>query len=289
MGDSDAWRGVEGPGGLSFLGHLADVDLFDVVCRMRNVGFFGTQPVGVYTVILVSGGGFLHRVHREESFVDTMSAVVVRPGDQLTVAHPAGFDDRSTVLQYAEEPYLDLAPGARQVSDDLFLRHRALVAACRRGLDPVELAERIDLLVHALAAPERSARRDGRTMRFGTRQVHRRMVDRTVEALGDGGYRRGLDELATIAGASRHHLSRVFQAVTGMTVTAYRNRLRVRAVLADIQQGAPNLRELAHAYGFADQAHLIRVVRGQFGRTPGEIRRLLNAGTAGDTAADACE
>lgn len=277
MSKRAAWRGVDGPGDIQFLGRVPGIELFDVTCHMRNVRWAGGEPMRVYTVMLVSGGGFLHRVEGQESFVDTLSAVIVRPGDEFAVAHPIGFDDSSTVLQYAEQPHLDLRPGARRVSDDLYLRHRSLVASCRRGTDSVELAERIDRLIAALAAPEREARRSSRTMRRGTDQSHRRLVDHAVEALVCDGFRHGLDDLASAAGTSRHHLSRVFHAVTGMTVTAYRNRLRVRAVLSDLQQGAPSLRELAHHYGFADQAHLIRVVRSQFGRTPGEIRRILHA------------
>jgi AraC-like DNA-binding protein len=107
--------------------------------------------------------------------------------------------------------------------------------------------------------------------------AHRRLVDRALEALLHEGYLTGLDDLATAVGASPHHLSRVFHGVTGTTLTAYRNRLRVRAVLADLQDGAENLRTLAAAYGFADQSHLIRVVRRHLGCTPSELRRLLRA------------
>jgi AraC-like DNA-binding protein len=53
--------------------------------------------------------------------------------------------------------------------------------------------------------------------------------------------------------------------------------LRVRAVLSDLQDGAANLRALAAEYGFADQAHLTRVVRRQLGRSPSEVRRLVTA------------
>jgi len=49
----------------------------------------------------------------------------------------------------------------------------------------------------------------------------------------------------------------------------------VRAVLSDLQDGATSLRVLAAEYGFADRAHLSRVVRRQLGRSPTEIRRLL--------------
>jgi AraC-like DNA-binding protein len=69
----------------------------------------------------------------------------------------------------------------------------------------------------------------------------------------------------------------VFRAVTGETLTAYRNRLRVRAVLTDVQDGAECLRTLAATYGFADQAHLVRVMRRYVGQPPARLRDALSA------------
>lgn len=89
------------------------------------------------------------------------------------------------------------------------------------------------------------------------------------------GFDCGLDEIAALVGASPHHLSRVFHRVTGTTLTAYRNRLRVRAVLADLQDGEDSLRALAAKYSFADQSHLTRVVRRQLGQAPSELRAIL--------------
>jgi len=59
----------------------------------------------------------------------------------------------------------------------------------------------------------------------------------------------------------------------GLTLTEYRNRLRVSEVLKDLQDGAENLRELAIRYGFADQAHMIRVVRRHHGAAPGTLQK----------------
>jgi AraC-like DNA-binding protein len=111
--------------------------------------------------------------------------------------------------------------------------------------------------------------------RAETIHAHRRLVDQAREALVRGRLAVGLEDLADAVGCSPHHLSRVFRRVTGEPLTAYRNRLRVRAVLSDLQDGASSLRVLAAEYGFADQAHLTRVVRRQLGRTPTELRRLV--------------
>jgi AraC-like DNA-binding protein len=85
----------------------------------------------------------------------------------------------------------------------------------------------------------------------------------------------GLTELARRLYCSPHHLSRVFRRVTGHTITFYRNELRVRAVLEDVSAGATNLRTLAAHYGFADQAHLGRVVRRHWHQSPAGLARIL--------------
>ena len=82
-------------------------------------------------------------------------------------------------------------------------------------------------------------------------------------------------ELARQAAVSPHHLSRVFKAETGETVSRYRNRLRVRLALERIAEGEACLARLAADLGFADQAHLARVVGNELGMPPSALRRRL--------------
>ncbi|MFG1881847.1 helix-turn-helix domain-containing protein [Micromonospora sp. NPDC049102] len=112
--------------------------------------------------------------------------------------------------------------------------------------------------------------------RPATLAAHRRLADRAREVLAHSDFTLGLGEVAREVGSSPHHLSRVFQRMTGSSLTAYRNRLRVRAVLDTPAEpdGRP-LGALAADYGFADQAHLTRVVREQVGHPPARLRRLL--------------
>ena len=132
------------------------------------------------------------------------------------------------------------------------------------GRDSGTVVKLSDELVEGMPLPHRELRLDDR-------------LDLRHRALLAGGLSLGLDTLAQAVGCSPHHLSRVFRAVTGEPLSTYRNRLRVRAVLSDVQDGAANLRSLAAEYGFADQAHLTRVVRRLLGRSPTEIRRLVTA------------
>jgi AraC-like DNA-binding protein len=60
-----------------------------------------------------------------------------------------------------------------------------------------------------------------------------------------------------------------------MTLTGYRNRVRVLQALEALEAGEPDLAALAARLGFADHAHLTRTVRAECGRPPRELRRLL--------------
>jgi AraC-like DNA-binding protein len=129
----------------------------------------------------------------------------------------------------------------------------------------------LDLAVDVLArsAPERVA-----SCRPATAAARRRVVTAAREALAESP-RTGVIELARRVAVSPHHLSRVFKAETGVTISRYRNRLRVRLALERLSEGQPCLARLAADLGFADQAHLARVVRRELGATPSSLRERL--------------
>jgi AraC-like DNA-binding protein len=143
------------------------------------------------------------------------------------------------------------------------------VATCRRGFDALAVAEQLHALLDRLAPRPATARP-------ATAVVHRRLVEEARAVLTDSGYAAGLTEIAVRINCSPHHLSRIFRSVTGETLTGYRNRMRIRAVLTDLDEGENCLRTLAARYGFADQSHLTRVVRRHLGQSPSEVRRLLD-------------
>ena len=86
---------------------------------------------------------------------------------------------------------------------------------------------------------------------------------------------RALPELARSLATSPHHLSRIFRALTGHTISRHRMRLRVRAALERMAGGERDLARLAAEVGFADQAHLTRVIRSDTGTTPSALRAAL--------------
>ncbi|MFF6792896.1 helix-turn-helix domain-containing protein [Streptomyces filamentosus] len=273
--------GRERRGALRGLISTTGITVRDILCHEDRTGFAGPGAADGHTVVLTRAGGYLRRIAGEEFFVDPGGGYLTRPGDELRVAHPIGPGDRSTEIRIGAGLFADRfdgPPPSRRftVTGATDVRHRALLAAARRGADPFELADRLHALLDGVAGSAGHWRADTGA-RPAAAAAHARLVRDTCAVLAGGpsGLRLSLDELARTVGASPHHLSRVFRAVTGTTVTRYRNDLRIRGVLHALEEGEDSLRVLSYAYGFADQAHLTRVCRSRTGHAPSAVRRFL--------------
>jgi len=234
-----------------------------------------------YAVILLRTGGFRREAEGQQSFVDPGGGYLSRHGVEERFAYPLGEVDVCTLIGLTAEAFAEHVEGVERqrewhlrTSSSFDLRHRELVAACRRGVDRFEATERVLLLLSEL--PPRTDRDATSDHRAATRAEHRRLAEAVQEALAGGHLTADLGELARLTGSSPHHLSRVFRRLTGRTITAYRNELRVRAVLEDLAQGATDVATLAATYGFADHAHLTRTVRRHVSDPPAVLRRKLS-------------
>jgi AraC family transcriptional regulator len=125
---------------------------------------------------------------------------------------------------------------------------------------------------------------------YSTRQALQRIVDVDSEmrhvshsrAVGDAihfiqeNYPRDiqLPDLARAVHVSAFHLSRLFKQATGLAPHQYLIQVRVNAAraLLDAGSGQRSLAEVASAVGFADQSHLTRHFKRQFGVTPKQVR-----------------
>ena len=255
----------------------------DVRCPGHGRGWSAGEPVTRFGVVFPRSGVFRRRVDGVESVIDTVSGYVQRPDSEQRIAHPSGGDRCTsiTMSSSALETLVgdDRVPGgggradvAMAIDPSVDLRHRALLARARRGAKSDELAERAmavlggvlaDLAPDAVEAgfPAGASRR-------------RRLVDEVRQALHEEPDL-GLTELARRVGLSPFHLSRIFKQACGLTISAYRVRLRVRRALERLGDGERDLARLAVDTGFADQAHLTRRVRSETGDTPGQLRALL--------------
>lgn len=71
------------------------------------------------------------------------------------------------------------------------------------------------------------------------------------------------------------YLARAFRRAEGCTMGEYRRRVRARKAASLLGKGRMALAEVAFVAGFADQSHLSRVFKAEFGVTPLRYQRLM--------------
>ncbi|MBH1937588.1 helix-turn-helix transcriptional regulator [Streptomyces sp. AV19] len=264
--------------------HLSTDDVFvaDVRCGDPPHGWSEVRPAAVFGLLLVRRGVVRGRIEGVEQLLDPTTVFVERLGSERQFAHPCcGVAYTEIVLS---EPSMAevlggdpvVPEGSAYTSTQVDVMHRLLLARIRAGDgDPFELAERTVELVSTVfgqLAPARVA--SGQPT---TAAARKQVVDDTREVLGKDPLI-GLEGLSRAVGCSPHHLSRVFSAITGTTLTHYRNRLRVAGAMDRLSEGETDLRLLANDLGFTDQAHMTHVVRKTAGLPPGRLRSLLGTG-----------
>jgi transcriptional regulator GlxA family with amidase domain len=80
---------------------------------------------------------------------------------------------------------------------------------------------------------------------------------------------KSIEAVAASVQMSKRHFLRVFKRATGTTPHNWRLVEKVRSSQRDLLKGNLSLNEIAHAYGFADQAHYSRVFKRIVGTSPG--------------------
>jgi AraC-like DNA-binding protein len=250
-----------------------------VTCRDDHANWSTEHPHDDVRVVLVHGGRFRRRVRGVDADLDPTVGYLGLPGEEERFAHPAGGD---TCTSISLTPALwraatGEAPGATRpavyVDARLELAHRRLLAAIRTADVDFAGAERLVTLIAGIArqviatpTPDGPpARPSDRALAATARELVR---DHHPQASG-------LLPLADLLGVSPYRLSRAFTRELGVSLTRYRNRVRVGDALDRLAAGETRLGILAADLGFADQAHLSRTVRAHCGHTPTALRRQL--------------
>jgi AraC-like DNA-binding protein len=233
-------------------------------------------------LVFVRRGYFRRSSELGDELLDPTLAYFTNPGEEQRVDHPHSHGDECTAVSldptlvaeiWGGDPELPSKPV--MVEPSLDVEQRLLVASPDEGEDPHERVERtIALFARALESADSRRVQAGRPATATQRRV---LVDSAREALAD---QPGtpLPALARELAVSPHHLSRIFRASTGRTISRHRMRLRARAALERLAGGEPDLARLAADLGFADQSHLSRVLRSETGRPPSVLRQLLSDG-----------
>ncbi|MCX2949685.1 helix-turn-helix transcriptional regulator [Lentzea sp. NEAU-D7] len=241
-----------------------------VDCRADHRGWSAEQPSADVRLVLVRSGGFRRRVRNGCTDLDRTLGYLGLPGEEEQFSHPAG-GDVCTSISLRPGLWRALAGDAPRfagpslyVDGRLDLAHRRLLAAARD--DGSE--ELVGLVAQAVRQVVTTRAPDG-----GGDEA---LVARARGVIGDDHpAASGLIPLAGLLGVSPYRLSRAFTRVLGVSLTRYRNGVRVSRALDRLEQGEPGLAALAADLGFADQAHLCRTVRDHLGHTPTALRRLL--------------
>ncbi|WP_454850953.1 helix-turn-helix domain-containing protein [Promicromonospora soli] len=252
-----------------------------VECKDDHRRWSTAEPVETFGLVLPRRGHFRLVNGGVEQSVDVTQGYAQVPGLDQRFAHPSG-GDVCTFVSVGATLWQEIV-GDRPASTTLRvdavseLAHRLLLRTAHDAADPAER------LVRTVAAAARSSASDGggaaRTP--AARASRTRLVARAREAvLDDVTASRDLVSLARALGVSPAHLSRVFHAETGCSLTRFRNRVRVSRVLARLEADDADLAAVAGDLGFADQAHLTRTVRATLGTTPARVRRALGAQAA---------
>lgn len=249
-----------------------------VTCQDDHAGWSPPESRTDHRIVLVRRGRFRRQASGVTETVDPTMAYLGVPDEEERFAHPAGGD---TCTSATVTPALwrslagDRVPARPAIYVDarLDLAHRRFVAASRSG--DVDYAAAEELLTLLAVAITRSV--------SGPTPATDRPVDRTLVAAAreavaaDHPAAGALLSLAGLLGVSPYRLSRAFTRELGVSLTAYRNRVRVGRLLARLSDGETSLSALAAELGFADQAHMTRIAGRYLGQTPASLRSTLLA------------
>jgi AraC-like DNA-binding protein len=251
------------------------ISVDDVACHHRQ-GRGEVELAQRHALVFVRRGHFTREADGAGAFFDPTTAYWMRPGQEQRFDHPTAHGDdctavlldRTLVRQLWGED-VQFPDGVLNVTPELDLRHRVLLARATAGAEGEELYEQALMLARSVL--ESSDTRLVPYARASTARAHRELAESAREALA-ADPRRPLVEIASDLAVSPDHLGRIFHRHTGHTLARQRTRLRVRAALERIAAGEANLARLALDVGLTDQSHLTRVVRQETNDTPGRLR-----------------
>jgi len=259
--------------------HLAKQTLFegplarvaDVTCGAPRSRAGTAEHSHAGELVLARRGVFV--VHRGGGAVvaDAATAVLLRPGDEYRVSHPADHGDRCTAIAFAPAVAEEAMPSVPHVvlRPQTQLRAALLAARIANGADPLEAEEGALLLLGAVA--------DDAGTGAPPAAPNRRVEDVRALLAGDPAAPWRLRDVAAAVHCSPFHLARQFRAATGETIARYTTRLRLALALERIAGGEDDLARLAHDVGFAHHSHFSARFRALFSRTPSEVRKILTA------------
>lgn len=240
-----------------------------VECADDHASWSAPEMTSATQIVLVQRGRFQLESRGRRVTVDPTTGYLQPPQHETRFAHPAG-GDMCTSITLPDDTLTAGIEGARsptvRVDARLELAHRMLL---RIDADPDFAA--VEAVMNLLRLALR--RQPDEVPAPGSYDL----ADRARDAiLADEPSSGSLVALAQLLETSPSHLSRTFRHHVGMTISRYRNRVRISRALHRIDEGGTDLAGLALTLGFSDQAHFTRVMCHELGHTPGRVRALLS-------------
>lgn len=218
---------------------------------------------------------------------DANTVVLYDPGTHYRRRSLGPAGDRSIFLALSPTLFDRLPHGAVHADGERFaaghvwcstgswLGKESLVAAARSGrADELQLEEMaLSATYDALGGSSRACRTTGRRHQIRERVEQARMLlgQQLDTQLQVTGVAKSLD-------VSPFHLARQFRELTGTSMYAYRQGLRVRsAVQRALEDPEGDLSAVAVDSGFASHSHFTATCRRVFGATPSALRSQLHA------------
>lgn len=271
------------------------VSVRDYDCRAGRGGPAAEEHADSHTIVLLRRGVFCKHVGRQSLTADVNQAVFFAKGSTYRVSHPVDCGDRGTVFSPAPAVLTELLrefdpaaadrPGkpfpfvSGPCDPGVFWSHRELLrrleAADAHPLEPMWADETaLQVMADILAAAFARHGKPRQRRRRGTLTDHASRVEAAKAYLaGRMGERVALDDVARSVQTSPFHLARIFRQRTGVPVHRYLTRLRLRASLDRLADGATDLTALALDLGFSSHSHFTDSFRREFGRTPSAVRQ----------------
>ncbi|HEX9892483.1 MAG TPA: AraC family transcriptional regulator [Gemmatimonadales bacterium] len=258
-------------------------------CPAHDNRFRNTGPTQGHIVVFPRTAVWIRHAGSRPFVADPGIVTIYNKGQEYTRAPLAADGDRSDWFGVSPEVAFALAhetdPRTAQnpdrpyrvewsVSDaSLYLRQRTLFRRLEsHEMAPLEAEQAVLELVaevirraHGPSAPRPAGRR--------ARDAHRELAQRARAALaGNPAAPTDVTTLARTLQVSPFHLCRVFRAVTGMTLHAYRLDLRLRLALERLADRVTDLSRLAFDLGFSSHSHFTHTFRTRLGFPPSAFR-----------------
>lgn len=273
------------------------VSVRDYCCHICCGGPGNDEQADNNQIVLMRHGAFSKHFGKRSLTADVNQAVFFSKESIYRISHPTDRGDRGTIFAASPrilndiirelDPTIDEHPDRPfpfvigPCESGIFWRHRELVRRLEtveaKSLEPLwadvtALQIIADVLEAAYVRHDlpRKPRRDGTESDHADRAEAAKtyLASRISEPIS-------LDDVARAVYASPFHLARIFQKHTGVPVHRYLTRLRLRASLERLADGADDLTALALELGFSSHSHFTDTFRREFGVTPSEAR--LNA------------